>query len=128
MPAVEEAVRSGADSTPSSREAVPYARPARTAKAKAPTASTGRMAGGRATRSLELDHLPFAKLMGINVVSVAPDLVVGELKVREDLCTRPAVLHGGATAGSKGPVPWLPGGGPVGFFLAAPPPLPVPSL
>ena len=25
-----------------------------------------------------------------------PDLVIGELKVREDLCTRPAVLHGGA--------------------------------
>ena len=42
------------------------------------------------------DPLPFAKLMGIDVVSVTPDLVVGELKVREDLCTRPAVLHGGA--------------------------------
>jgi 1,4-dihydroxy-2-naphthoyl-CoA hydrolase len=46
---------------------------------------------------MQPDPLPFAKLMGINVVSVAPDLVVGELKVREDLCTRPAVLHGGAT-------------------------------
>jgi len=46
---------------------------------------------------MQLDPLPFAKLMGINVVSVAPDLVIGELKVREDLCTRPAVLHGGAT-------------------------------
>jgi 1,4-dihydroxy-2-naphthoyl-CoA hydrolase len=46
---------------------------------------------------MELDPLPFAKLMGINVVSVEPDRVVGELKVREDLCTRPAVLHGGAT-------------------------------
>lgn len=43
-----------------------------------------------------LDPLPFANLMGIHVVSVAPDLVIGELKVREDLCTRPAVLHGGA--------------------------------
>jgi 1,4-dihydroxy-2-naphthoyl-CoA hydrolase len=43
-----------------------------------------------------LDPLPFATLMGVTVVSVAPDLVVGELKVREDLCTRPAVLHGGA--------------------------------
>jgi 1,4-dihydroxy-2-naphthoyl-CoA hydrolase len=42
------------------------------------------------------DPLPFAKLMGITVVSVTPDLVIGELKVREDLCTRPAVLHGGA--------------------------------
>jgi len=46
---------------------------------------------------MQLDPLPFAKLMGINVVSVAPDLVIGELKVREDLCTRPAVLHGGDT-------------------------------
>ena len=44
-----------------------------------------------------MEPLPFARLMGINVVSVTPDLVVGELKVREDLCTRPAVLHGGAT-------------------------------
>jgi 1,4-dihydroxy-2-naphthoyl-CoA hydrolase len=43
-----------------------------------------------------LDPLPFAALMGVTVVSVAPDLVVGELVVREDLCTRPAVLHGGA--------------------------------
>ena len=45
---------------------------------------------------MQPDPLPFAKLMGINVVNVAPDLVIGELKVREDLCTRPAVLHGGA--------------------------------
>ncbi|MEN3382520.1 MAG: hypothetical protein V7608_2564, partial [Hyphomicrobiales bacterium] len=42
------------------------------------------------------EPLPFAKLMGVTIVSVAPDLVVGELVVREDLCTRPAVLHGGA--------------------------------
>ena len=27
---------------------------------------------------------------------MTPDLVVGEMKVREDLCTRPNVLHGGA--------------------------------
>ena len=43
-----------------------------------------------------LEPLPFARLMGINVLSVTPDRVVAELKVREDLCTRPAVLHGGA--------------------------------
>jgi acyl-coenzyme A thioesterase PaaI-like protein len=47
---------------------------------------------------MQLDPLPFAKLMGVTVVSVTPDLVVGELKVREDLargrtcCT--AGLHG----------------------------------
>jgi 1,4-dihydroxy-2-naphthoyl-CoA hydrolase len=46
--------------------------------------------------AMQIDPLPFAKLMGITVVTVTPDLVVGELKVREDLCTRPAVLHGGA--------------------------------
>jgi uncharacterized protein (TIGR00369 family) len=43
-----------------------------------------------------IEPLPFAKLMGVSVVSVTPDLVIGELKVREDLCTRPNVLHGGA--------------------------------
>ena len=46
---------------------------------------------------MQLDPLPFARLMGVSIVSVAPDLVIGELKVREDLCTRPNVLHGGAT-------------------------------
>jgi len=45
---------------------------------------------------MPIEPLPFARLMGITVVSVTPDLVIGELKVREDLCTRPAVLHGGA--------------------------------
>ena len=46
---------------------------------------------------MQLEPLPFARLMGVSIVSVAPDLVVGELKVREELCTRPDVLHGGAT-------------------------------
>jgi 1,4-dihydroxy-2-naphthoyl-CoA hydrolase len=46
---------------------------------------------------MDIAPLPFATLMGITVISVTPDLVIGELKVREDLCTRPAVLHGGAT-------------------------------
>src|SRR3954462_6202784 len=45
---------------------------------------------------MQIEPLPFAKLMGVTIVSVAPDLVVGELVVRDDLCTRPAVLHGGA--------------------------------
>ena len=45
----------------------------------------------------ELEPLPFARLMGITVVSVTPELVIGELKVRPDLCTRPDILHGGAT-------------------------------
>src|SRR5689334_24885767 len=45
---------------------------------------------------MQLEPLPFASLMGITVVSITPDLVIGELKVRKELCTRPDVLHGGA--------------------------------
>jgi len=40
--------------------------------------------------------LPFAELLGIEVVSASPDKIVGEMTVREALCTVPAVLHGGA--------------------------------
>ena len=40
--------------------------------------------------------MPLAKLMGVEFVAAAPDKVVARLKVREDLCTIPAVLHGGA--------------------------------
>src|SRR6266511_2363817 len=36
---------------------------------------------------MQLESLPFARLMGVTVISVTPDLVIGELKVREDLCT-----------------------------------------
>ncbi|MCW5773710.1 MAG: PaaI family thioesterase [Rhodospirillaceae bacterium] len=39
---------------------------------------------------------PFAKLMGVELVSAAADKVVARLPVRADLCTIPAVLHGGA--------------------------------
>jgi len=43
------------------------------------------------------DHpLPFANLMGLKLTSIAADRVTAELPVREDLCTVPAVLHGGA--------------------------------
>ena len=40
--------------------------------------------------------LPFAALLGIRYVSAAKDRVLAELTVREELCTRPAVIHGGA--------------------------------
>lgn len=40
--------------------------------------------------------LPFARLMGVRFTEVGPERVVAELPVREDLCTRPAVAHGGA--------------------------------
>jgi len=42
------------------------------------------------------DPLPFARLLGIQLVSVTPERIVAQMTVRDDLCTRPAVLHGGA--------------------------------
>jgi uncharacterized protein (TIGR00369 family) len=42
------------------------------------------------------DPLPFARLLGLQLVAVTPDRVEAVLQVREELCTRPAVLHGGA--------------------------------
>ena len=42
------------------------------------------------------DPLPFAKLLGLQITTVTPERVEAQLTVREDLCTRPAVLHGGA--------------------------------
>jgi len=42
------------------------------------------------------DPLPFAKLLGLELVTVTPDRVEAVLQVRADLCTHPAVLHGGA--------------------------------
>src|SRR5262252_7282995 len=60
--------------------------------------------------------LPFAELLGIEFVSAAPDKIVAQMTVREDLCTRPAVLHGGAvmafadTLGATGTILNLPEG------------------
>ena len=42
------------------------------------------------------EPLPFAKLLGLEITTVTPERVEARLPVREDLCTRPAVLHGGA--------------------------------
>jgi 1,4-dihydroxy-2-naphthoyl-CoA hydrolase len=60
--------------------------------------------------------LPFAELLGIEFVSASPQKVVAEMTVREDLCTIPAVLHGGAimafadTLGAMGTLVNLPQG------------------
>ncbi len=60
--------------------------------------------------------LPFAELMGIEFTAAAPELVVGAMNVRADLCTIPAVLHGGAimafadTLGAAGTILNLPEG------------------
>jgi uncharacterized protein (TIGR00369 family) len=40
--------------------------------------------------------LPFAELMGVRYVEAERDRFVAEMVVREDLCTFPATLHGGA--------------------------------
>ena len=45
---------------------------------------------------LKQTELPFAKLLGVKLLSAAPDRVTAEMTVRDDLCTSPAVLHGGA--------------------------------
>ncbi|PJI37612.1 PaaI family thioesterase [Ferrovibrio sp.] len=44
----------------------------------------------------EIPSLPFAELMGLKIISVSPDKVTAELPVKADLCTVPAILHGGA--------------------------------
>src|SRR5260370_14594626 len=60
--------------------------------------------------------LPFAELLGIEFTAAAPERVVAEMMVREELCTRPAVLHGGAimafadTLGAAGTILNLPEG------------------
>ena len=40
--------------------------------------------------------LPFANLLGIEIKDATPEKVTAEMLVRDELCTRPAVLHGGA--------------------------------
>lgn len=38
----------------------------------------------------------FPDLIGLRLVSIAPDLVVAEITVRDELCTVPGIMHGGA--------------------------------
>ena len=45
---------------------------------------------------LQENEVPFARLLGIKLTSAAPDRVTAELLVRDELCTSPATLHGGA--------------------------------
>ena len=60
--------------------------------------------------------LPFAELMGIEFVAARQERVVAEMEVRAELCTSPAVLHGGAimafadTLGAAGTILNLPEG------------------
>jgi 1,4-dihydroxy-2-naphthoyl-CoA hydrolase len=41
-------------------------------------------------------RMPFSELLGIKIVGAKPECVTAEMMVRPDLCTNPAVLHGGA--------------------------------
>jgi 1,4-dihydroxy-2-naphthoyl-CoA hydrolase len=47
-------------------------------------------------QKLEAIRMPFGELLGIKIVSATPERVTAEMTVRPDLCTNPAVLHGGA--------------------------------
>jgi len=44
----------------------------------------------------DIPTMPFAALMGVEIVEAAKTRVVGRLTVREDLCTSGHILHGGA--------------------------------
>lgn len=65
---------------------------------------------------INAEMLPFATLLGIEFTSAAPHRVTAEMLVRDDLCTRPAILHGGAvmafadTLGATGTILNLPDG------------------
>lgn len=58
----------------------------------------------------------FPETLGIRLVNATKDAIVGELEVRDDLCTVPGILHGGAlmafadTLGAVGTVLNLPEG------------------
>lgn len=58
----------------------------------------------------------FPGLMGVRLIELAPERVVAEMDVRDDLCTAGGILHGGAfmafadTLGAVGTVVNLPDG------------------
>ena len=60
--------------------------------------------------------LPFSELLGMRFIEAGKDRVIAELTVRDELCTRPAMIHGGAimafgdTLGAAGTILNLPEG------------------
>jgi 1,4-dihydroxy-2-naphthoyl-CoA hydrolase len=48
------------------------------------------------TRVLQERIPAFSKLLGIVFLSASPERVLAEMLVREELCTTPEILHGGA--------------------------------
>jgi uncharacterized protein (TIGR00369 family) len=65
---------------------------------------------------MNVPPLPFAELLGLQIVGIHPDKIEARLPVRKELCTVPDVLHGGAmmaladTLGAIGTVANLKGG------------------
>ena len=47
-------------------------------------------------RTLDPELMPFTRLIGLQVPEAAPERVVGQITVREDLCTTGRIMHGGA--------------------------------
>jgi uncharacterized protein (TIGR00369 family) len=45
---------------------------------------------------IDAKKMPFAELLSIRVLTAAPERLTAQMIVRDDLCTLPAVLHGGA--------------------------------
>ena len=43
-----------------------------------------------------IDHMPFARELGLNVTSAEPTEVVATVEVTESLCTTGRIMHGGA--------------------------------
>ena len=65
-------------------------------KCQSLTASGARESFMDSLELLKQTKLPFAELIGVHLISAAPDRVSAELTVRDELCTNPPVLHGGA--------------------------------
>jgi len=59
--------------------------------------------------------MPFANLMGVEILERSPERVVGQLVVRPDLCTAGQILHGGAFMAFADAL------GAIGGFLNLPP-------
>lgn len=59
--------------------------------------------------------MPFANLMGVEIIARQKDRVTGRLTVREDLCTAGGILHGGAYMAFADAL------GAIGGFLNLPP-------
>jgi 1,4-dihydroxy-2-naphthoyl-CoA hydrolase len=64
--------------------------------ARAATSRLWRVTPVEPLAQLRALKLPFAELLGIRFVSASKDRIVAELDVRAELCTVPAVAHGGA--------------------------------